>query len=135
MFFVYKQKTAYEMRIRDWSSDVCSSDLWLQYRDLGGEPAFTIEDRLDRFGNTVPTDLVRPEPRHQADDETADDRDHHDGHPHRVVRDDGWFSREPAEPEKVGRDRDKLQQHPCPDRAACADDQRDRKSTRLNSSH
>src|SRR3546814_6998798 len=28
MFFVFKQKTAYEMRISDWSSDVCSSDLW-----------------------------------------------------------------------------------------------------------
>src|SRR3546814_9376145 len=27
MFFFYKQKTAYEMRISDWSSDVCSSDL------------------------------------------------------------------------------------------------------------
>src|SRR3546814_17137300 len=27
MFFVVKQKTAYEMRISDWSSDVCSSDL------------------------------------------------------------------------------------------------------------
>src|SRR3546814_2620979 len=26
-FFFYKQKTAYEMRISDWSSDVCSSDL------------------------------------------------------------------------------------------------------------
>src|SRR3546814_10123811 len=30
-FFFFKQKTAYEMRISDWSSDVCSSD-------LGGEP-------------------------------------------------------------------------------------------------
>src|SRR3546814_7835652 len=29
-FFFFKQKTAYEMRISDWSSDVCSSDL----RDL-----------------------------------------------------------------------------------------------------
>src|SRR3546814_2106087 len=29
MFFFYKQKTAYEMRISDWSSDVCSSDLGL----------------------------------------------------------------------------------------------------------
>src|SRR3546814_4594208 len=28
-FFVFKQKTAYEVRISDWSSDVCSSDLWL----------------------------------------------------------------------------------------------------------
>src|SRR3546814_10377115 len=29
MFFFFKQKTAYEMRISDWSSDVCSSDLVL----------------------------------------------------------------------------------------------------------
>src|SRR3546814_6071583 len=28
-FFFFKQKTAYEMRISDWSSDVCSSDLTL----------------------------------------------------------------------------------------------------------
>src|SRR3546814_2756937 len=28
MLFFFKQKTAYEMRISDWSSDVCSSDLW-----------------------------------------------------------------------------------------------------------
>src|SRR3546814_9812972 len=27
VFFLFKQKTAYEMRISDWSSDVCSSDL------------------------------------------------------------------------------------------------------------
>src|SRR3546814_3083005 len=27
LFFCFKQKTAYEMRISDWSSDVCSSDL------------------------------------------------------------------------------------------------------------
>src|SRR3546814_10854610 len=29
LFFFFKQKTAYEMRISDWSSDVCSSDLAL----------------------------------------------------------------------------------------------------------
>src|SRR3546814_12349665 len=29
-FFFFKQKTAYEMRISDWSSDVCSSDLLAQ---------------------------------------------------------------------------------------------------------
>src|SRR3546814_3212714 len=29
VFFFFKQKTAYEMRISDWSSDVCSSDLVL----------------------------------------------------------------------------------------------------------
>src|SRR3546814_2707109 len=35
-FFFFKQKTAYEMRISDWSSDVCSSDLLfgLDYRDI-----------------------------------------------------------------------------------------------------
>src|SRR3546814_18091822 len=30
-FFFFKQKTAYEMRISDWSSDVCSSDLYVAY--------------------------------------------------------------------------------------------------------
>src|SRR3546814_5801899 len=33
LFFFFKQKTAYEVRISDWSSDVCFSDL------LGGGPA------------------------------------------------------------------------------------------------
>src|SRR3546814_3500774 len=40
VFFFFKQKTAYEMRISDWSSDVCSSDLWdkrdAQIRTLSG---------------------------------------------------------------------------------------------------
>src|SRR3546814_5948859 len=31
--FFFKQKTAYEMRISDWSSDVCSSDLMAAHRD------------------------------------------------------------------------------------------------------
>src|SRR3546814_8953781 len=34
-FFFVKQKTAYEMRIRDWSSDVCSSDLENSEQRLG----------------------------------------------------------------------------------------------------
>src|SRR3546814_8718875 len=34
MFFFFKQKTAYEMRISDWSSDVCSSDLIMMKRVL-----------------------------------------------------------------------------------------------------
>src|SRR3546814_1778339 len=32
--FFFKQKTAYEMRISDWSSDVCSSDLKIEQRRL-----------------------------------------------------------------------------------------------------
>src|SRR3546814_6954834 len=35
LFFFFKQKTAYEMRISDWSSDVCSSDLDFQPRNQG----------------------------------------------------------------------------------------------------
>src|SRR3546814_10592335 len=37
VFFFFKQKTAYEVRISDWSSDVCSSDLELvrRLRDAG----------------------------------------------------------------------------------------------------
>src|SRR3546814_4803308 len=38
--FFFKQKTAYDMRISDWSSDVCSSDLW---------PG---EDRMRRLAET-----------------------------------------------------------------------------------
>src|SRR3546814_191353 len=34
-FFFFKQKTAYEMRISDWSSDVCSSDL---ANDVAADP-------------------------------------------------------------------------------------------------
>src|SRR3546814_8190607 len=34
--FFFKQKTAYEMRISDWSSDVCSSDLLSAHRAPGG---------------------------------------------------------------------------------------------------
>src|SRR3546814_10454101 len=44
-FFFFKQKTAYEMRISDWSSDVCSSD-------LKGDQAvkFRLPRRGDRAG-------------------------------------------------------------------------------------
>src|SRR3546814_4296891 len=36
VFFFFKQKTAYEMRISDWSSDVCSSDLRTRARARRG---------------------------------------------------------------------------------------------------
>src|SRR3546814_1798570 len=37
IFFFFKQKTAYEMRISDWSSDVCSSDLKKIAMNRGGK--------------------------------------------------------------------------------------------------
>src|SRR3546814_7257166 len=36
LFFFFKQKTAYDLRISDWSSDVCSSDLVQVATDLAG---------------------------------------------------------------------------------------------------
>src|SRR3546814_11617828 len=65
-FFFFKQKTAYEMRISDWSSDVCSSDLWsptvwsvsvkiLQLVKADGNPAWAgdqdkaLGDRIGAF--------------------------------------------------------------------------------------
>src|SRR3546814_1727162 len=44
-FFFFKQKTAYEMRISDWSSDVCSSDLVLARNRRVNDKA---RRRLDR---------------------------------------------------------------------------------------
>src|SRR3546814_3125720 len=38
MIFFFKQKTAYEMRISDWSSDVCSSDLLVNRRFTAAAP-------------------------------------------------------------------------------------------------
>src|SRR3546814_7326526 len=42
VFFFFKQKTAYEMRISDWSSDVCSSDLrvdWVHWIESAKQAA------------------------------------------------------------------------------------------------
>src|SRR3546814_1054129 len=44
VFFVFKQKTAYELRISDWSSDVCSSD-------LGAAPRLSAHRRLHQPGD------------------------------------------------------------------------------------
>src|SRR3546814_6961295 len=55
MFFFFKQKTAYEMRISDWSSDVCSSDL------LGEQPQkakLAVQPVAGRFGRRRRARLV-----------------------------------------------------------------------------
>src|SRR3546814_10280770 len=58
-FFFFKQKTAYEMRISDWSSDVCSSDLRsrvrLRRRPAGSSAAGRLPDlQLRRHGRVLP---------------------------------------------------------------------------------
>src|SRR3546814_9958609 len=47
VFFVFKQKTAYEMRISDWSSDVCSSDLQLFPREGETRPRLRFPEFRD----------------------------------------------------------------------------------------
>src|SRR3546814_14485033 len=71
MMFCFKQKTAYDVRISDWSSDVCSSDLVLgALHDAGADPGARhhqpagtdIDDQgvehLQPAGPVFPGDLV-----------------------------------------------------------------------------
>src|SRR3546814_9899127 len=70
LFFFFKQKTAYEMRISDWSSDVCSSDLlaedWWATGIIRMQPGeirmrgYAIEDLIGRV--TFPQ-MIRSEER------------------------------------------------------------------------
>src|SRR3546814_11249497 len=56
IFFFFKQKTAYEMRISDWSSDVCSSDLAAQCRqgkELGFDGKTLIHPKTIAQANEV----------------------------------------------------------------------------------
>src|SRR3546814_6865610 len=54
VFFFFKQKTAYEMRISDWSSDVCSSDL----KAIGSALAAATSSKL--IDRSVPMIVKRP---------------------------------------------------------------------------
>src|SRR3546814_14767147 len=50
VFFFFKQKTAYEMRISDWSSDVCSSDLKSYAGFLQAGYKFSLSDTISVAG-------------------------------------------------------------------------------------
>src|SRR3546814_12390111 len=52
MFFFFKQKTAYEMRMSDWSSDVCSSDL-VGGRSLRSDRTRRLYEISGRVGRTA----------------------------------------------------------------------------------
>src|SRR3546814_17655984 len=56
MFFFFKQKTAYEMRISDWSSDVCSSDLFTIVEFAAGDTH--IRTKGDFFGGSMTKTLA-----------------------------------------------------------------------------
>src|SRR3546814_1389501 len=59
-FFFFKQKTAYEMRISDWSSDVCSSDLAPgSYGEVGAtDPIVTLGLDPAAFTHRLPGGLA-----------------------------------------------------------------------------
>src|SRR3546814_9674733 len=50
-FFFFKQKTAYEMRISDWSSDVCSSDLKVRHAIRTGSAQGSTQHRIRNHGS------------------------------------------------------------------------------------
>src|SRR3546814_6594600 len=64
-FFFFKQKTAYEMRISDWSSDVCSSDLGDGFACVDAEIAIHMlavrPARADHPGLVDHQHVARPE--------------------------------------------------------------------------
>src|SRR3546814_6531921 len=70
LVFFFKQKTAYEMRISDWSSDVCSSDLH-ERRDQ--QPETDVVHA--REGHVRRTDHERHEPVAEAADHSRHDHE------------------------------------------------------------
>src|SRR3546814_2264027 len=74
VFFFFKQKTAYEMRISDWSSDVCSSDLLGEGEgglDECGQDRLQFAGRLflrlPQLRQALGTHLVHAPPEHLGD--------------------------------------------------------------------
>src|SRR3546814_9886646 len=97
MFFFFKQKTAYEVRISDWRSDVCSSDLAGRRRRnreaenglevgeaiVAAEAGFVAEEQEhagegQRLGHD--REVIALDPR--AEGEEAEDEGQHAGHKH-----------------------------------------------------
>src|SRR3546814_2951946 len=75
IFFFFKQKTAYEMRISDWSSDVCSSDLCeltVAHRHAADPAYATFVQSLGE--GILGEDLYDPPDDDQSGDEPEQDR-------------------------------------------------------------
>src|SRR3546814_1930408 len=78
LFFFFKQKTAYEMRISDWSSDVCSSDLAERRNDPPEEPEIRERHVAQEVEDRVAPAVIRnsrPEVERDLDDDVGDDQD------------------------------------------------------------
>src|SRR3546814_8132227 len=72
-FFFFKQKTAYEMRISDWSSDVCSSDL----ADPAQLPRAMVEQRVDQRAVEITRGGMDDQPRGLVDHDQMLVLEHH----------------------------------------------------------
>src|SRR3546814_17220434 len=102
VMFFFKQKTAYEMRISDWSSDVCSSDLAALPQRPGGKHLCRLERDPARPDRTAgprlgcrfdePGEMARLRPQRRAERQRALEmraerqflgQPHRDGHPPR----------------------------------------------------
>src|SRR3546814_1843173 len=95
-FFFFKQKTAYEMRISDWSSDVCSSDL---------------NDGCPRLGDILrPVPAARRTPSWPADNRLAErngrssSRNGRSGSDVRCVRSIEFAAAQRSEERRVGKE-------------------------------
>src|SRR3546814_5796527 len=66
-FFFFKQKTAYELRISDWSSDVCSSDLIDRIAGNRGVQLEIADRKAIVLAITVVLDRQAVEPVHRGD--------------------------------------------------------------------
>src|SRR3546814_7053153 len=62
LFFFFKQKTAYEMRISDWSSDVCSSDLTDKIGVLVGLESTGDKGKLAELGRQIAMHIAATSP-------------------------------------------------------------------------
>src|SRR3546814_1219493 len=105
-FFFFKQKTAYEMRISDWSSDVCSSDLSIEVAaDLGdidrkaGDRLASVEEQHRALRMR---DLRRPL---RVEDGAEHVRDVREGDDAMLVRQHPFGRIERSEERRVGKER------------------------------
>src|SRR3546814_6585083 len=111
IFFFFKQKTAYEMRISDWSSDVCSSDL----------------DRREGADQRIAHRLLRIGEAHQPEHRVRRDR--------KEARLDEGDEREPIFGVRMRRFLHGPAVEALDHGLVAGGGGQDRKSTRLNSSH
>src|SRR3546814_16659725 len=94
IFFFFKQKTAYEMRISDWSSDVCSSDL----RDVIIEPD---EAQIAEIGERVDVEIGEAQEQRRRDGQREEqpqrgERGRHEGQGGKLAAHAGVPSRRPG---------------------------------------